>query len=436
MAVLSEERYYINALYNESSYNHSFINFSSSNNVEFNNESYTDLPDDMETWIREIACQTRDDYITRMVIFTLFISIGIIGNLALLFIILNDRHLRNTPNVLISNLAFADLAYILVAGPIRIEHELHPCWLSSDTACALRNYAPVVCQCACVYSLVALSRERYSAIVKGIHSRNPRQMKVTFCWSLLTWVIGLLFAAPLLSVSHVDFYTCKSMAHGSRGAQIYEVAKLLLLYLVPLSIVTLHYTFMANTLIQSTHNFRENNSSTFARQRRARKRLAYMSIAISIFFGVFWLPGTIFMMIYNFKSTEQLDNMGQSIHHFRLVQYFMSLANPCFNPWLVFVLSTSHRRRLFRYLRCESAPNRLTSFHSFRDSMTSRMNMGSSRRRTDSGKSDHSESDSMRNEYSRGLRGRKIRLGQRKCNGNTRQICDESEAGLNSTTYV
>ena len=109
-------------------------------------------------FIRETVCVARTHYFARMTIFAFFVLFGVIGNIALLFVILKDKHLRNAPNILISNLAVADLVYILVMGPIRIEHEIHPCWLKGELACAFRYYAPVVCQCTCVYSLVALSR--------------------------------------------------------------------------------------------------------------------------------------------------------------------------------------------------------------------------------------------------------------------------------------
>ena len=316
------------------------------------NESYYMYDQDMYDFIKEEACAARTDYIARMTIFALFILFGVTGNLALLGVTLYDKKLRTAPNFLICNLAFADLIFILLTGPIRIEHELHPCWMSGQLACSLRNYAPVVCQCACVYSLVALSRERYSAIVKGIQSRMTNQMKVTVCWIAITWLFGIIFAVPILTQEFSYIWLdilCMYTERGSRTARIYECVKFAMLYIIPMIIITVHYSFMANALIKSTQMFKDNNN-VFAKQARARKRLAYMAIALSVFFCILWLPSYIYTLMFHFRSAENFD--GDTATTFRHVHYYMSLANSSFNPWLVFILSTSHRTRVMSALCC------------------------------------------------------------------------------------
>ena len=310
-----------------------------------------------EDFMLSEICVARSRYVARMVIFALFVLFGVIGNLSLLVVILSDRQLRNAPNILICNLAVADFVYIVVTGPIRIEHEINPCWLQGEIACALKNYAPVVCQCACVYSLVVLSRERYTAITKGIHSRKSNQIRSTLFCVLATWIFGLIFAAPILSPKFsfiVWGLYCKYLDHGTRAAQIYEVCRLISLYIFPVITISVHYSVMAKTLMQSTKKFKENNA-TFTKQIEARKRLAYLSITLSICFGFFWLPSYIYTLMYNFMSSAQLE--GDYMTKFRHFHFYMSLANSSLNPWLVFILSSSHRTRLLRCLRVKQDVN-------------------------------------------------------------------------------
>ncbi|XP_072041515.1 bombesin receptor subtype-3-like [Amphiura filiformis] len=328
---------------------------SSANTTSFNiTENGFNTQFSEEEWRQffyQTICATRESFKARMVIYVLFVLFGVIGNIALLFIILKDKHLRNSPNILISNLALADLMYILIVGPIRIEHEIHPCWLRGALSCALKNYTPVVCQCACVYSLVALSRERYSAVVTGIKAHMSKSTKLTLCWAVAAWILGVIFASPILTdkfsyISHEVL--CSSVKRGSFQGQFYEVTKVLMLYFIPVTIIAVHYSIMARALLQSTTTF-NTNSSQFVKQVNARKRLAYLSITLSVFFIMFWFPNYVYTLTYHFKPPDEWD-FSDSFFIFRQVQYFMSLANSSLNPWLVFILSSSHRRRLMDWL--------------------------------------------------------------------------------------
>ena len=337
------------------------------NTVEKNgtgNETNIHHESDWYTFMLSHMCTARGDYITRMVIFAIFVLFGVLGNISLLIVILKDKHLRNSPNILICNLAVADLMYIVVMGPVRIEHEIHPCWFLGSLACALKNYVPVVCQCVCVYSLVALSRERYSAIVSGIQAHVSNQLKMTICWALTAWLFGILFAAPIFSeqFSYISIgVLCMSVKHGSTTAKIYETCRMFILYIIPLIIISVHYIIMAKALIRSTKTFKE-SSSQFIKQVNARKRLAYLSIILSIFFGLFWLPSYVYTLLYHFTSPD--DFKGDFLAKFRYFHYYMSLANSSLNPWLVFVLSSTHRKRLRNCFTCSKVAQAMSSFRS------------------------------------------------------------------------
>ncbi|XP_072042444.1 bombesin receptor subtype-3-like [Amphiura filiformis] len=320
------------------------------------------------------VCVVRTHYVARMTIFAIFVLFGIIGNTLLLVVILKDKQLRNAPNILICNLAAADLVFILVTGPIRIEHEIHPCWLIGDMPCALRYFIPYVCQATCVYSLVALSRDRFSAIVHGIHSRKSNQLKKTVFWAVLTWVFGILFAAPILSKQfhYVDMEVlCMYVEHGSRASQIYETFRVFILYIIPAIIIAVHYSIMAKTLIKSTKSFKV-NSATFEKQIEARKRLAYLSITLSIFFGIFWFPSHIYNLMYSFMSNEDLQS-SEPFKKFRHFHYYMSLANSSLNPCLVFILSSSHRKILLKCFGREEETRNITESRSSRNTVIMRM---------------------------------------------------------------
>ena len=245
--------------------------------------------------------------------------------------------------------------YILVTAPIRIEHELDPCWHIGTVWCALKQFAPIVCQSACVFSLVALSRERYSAIVHGLQSRFSSRLKMTIGCLVLLWITSCLCGLPMFWFSYVNLYTCFNFRRGSLSAKVYESFRMIFLFTVPCFFVAFHYSKMAKTLLESTRTFAESNSKQFIKQNQARSRLAYLAVTISVFFGIFWFPSVVYQMWYHFTRNEHHITEARSyINTFRHVHYYMSLANGCLNPWVVFIMSSSHRRKLLKPFSCFS----------------------------------------------------------------------------------
>ncbi len=312
---------------------------------------------------------------------------GVLGNVTLLIVTIKHRNLRNAPNILISNLAIADLLFILVTGPTHFENEIHPCWFSGKFLCALKHYAPVVFRCTCVYSLVALSRERYLVIVvHGMHTLKSRTKLVGVCWAMCAWVVGFIVAAPILTTNFATVYdiqnitvSCQAVERRSSRAKIYEVCKLFITYLISLIAIAIHCSKMAHFLIVSTTKFKLRNP-TFRRQRRTRMRLAYMTIVITLLFGLSSLPSVIFDFMFHFKP----QNFKGEIK-FRHLSYFMSLANSSLNPWLIFYLSSAHRECLKMCIFCRKPYHETQSTQGISQSASLRVtNIPSNRNQTTS----------------------------------------------------
>ncbi len=323
--------------------------------TELNSSNIT-LPlfTDYDKLLYELACGHRSpDYYVQMILLAVFSLVGVVGNMGLLVVVWSDTSLRNTPNILLTNLAFADLMYILVTAPIRIEHELDPCWHISAMWCAFKQFAPVVCQSACVFSLVALSRERYAAIVHGLQSRFSNRMSWTLGCLVLLWIVSCICGLPYFWFSYVNLYTCISVMQGSMSARIYETLRMIFLFAIPCFLIAFHYSMMAKTLLESTKSFAESNSKQFIKQNKARSRLAYLAMTISVFFAVFWFPSVVYQMWCHFtKNEDHFKEARPYINTFRHVHYYMSLANSCLNPWVVFIMSSSHRSKLFKPFKC------------------------------------------------------------------------------------
>ncbi|XP_072014418.1 bombesin receptor subtype-3-like [Amphiura filiformis] len=295
-------------------------------------------------------------------VFFIFTVIGVIGNVTLLFAILLNKQLLSVPNIFIVNLTIADLVYMLATAPFNIRHELTACWLLGTTACKIKHYVPIVAQGACVFSLAALSRERYTAIVKGFESRHKSSRRTLLIIGIC-WIIGLIIGIPVLVITKTNTFglLCQYMPidDGFTWAKGYIIFIFLILYIFPFLVISIHYAEIARTLCKnSIAQLTDTNQAAISmiRQVQARKRLALIVIIITVFFGLFWFPYHVYHMWYMFtKNHENIRGNKIQVQFFRHFYNYMSLANSCLNPWVVFLMSSAHRSPLikcFRRLSC------------------------------------------------------------------------------------
>ena len=283
-----------------------------------------------------------------VIIFSVFALFGFVGNVMLLSVILRTAGLQNAPNILLINITVADILYMAIAAPFGIRHELTPCWLFGLLACQFKHYLPLVAQAACIFSLAALSRERYNAIVRGLESRISRSTRRTLVVVAATWVLGIIIASPVFWITRTSAFglLCQYVPMNNTLSQIFIVSQFVLLYIIPLAFISVNYALLARSLCKSTTMSLVQNQSA-ANPIQARKRLAQIVLVITFLFGTLWFPYYVYFLwfVFNKEGFSENNDFSQ-IRFFRHLYYYMSLANSCLNPWVVFVMSSAHRRSL------------------------------------------------------------------------------------------
>jgi allatostatin receptor len=83
-----------------------------------------------------------------------------------------NQQMRSTTNLLIINLAVADLLFIIFCVPFTATDYVLPFWPFGDTWCKIVQYLIVVTAYASVYTLVLMSLDRFLAVVHPITSMS------------------------------------------------------------------------------------------------------------------------------------------------------------------------------------------------------------------------------------------------------------------------
>lgn len=90
--------------------------------------------------------------------------------LQVVLVVAANQQMRSTTNLLIINLAVADLLFIVFCVPFTGTDYALPFWPFGDTWCKIVQYLIVVTSMASVYTLVLMSLDRFLAVVYPISS--------------------------------------------------------------------------------------------------------------------------------------------------------------------------------------------------------------------------------------------------------------------------
>lgn len=133
------------------------------------------------------------------IIFGIIVVVGFIGNALVVVVVAANQQMRNTTNLLIINLALADLLFIVFCVPFTASDYALPFWPFGDAWCKIVQYLVIVTAYASVYTLVLMSLDRYLAVVHPITSMSIRTEANTYWAIAVTWVCKYLKSFVMLS---------------------------------------------------------------------------------------------------------------------------------------------------------------------------------------------------------------------------------------------
>lgn len=122
---------------------------------------------------------------------------GFFGNTLVILVVLFNQQMRSTTNLLIVNLAIADLFFVVFCVPFTATDYVTPIWPFGDLWCRIVQYLIVVTAFASIYTLVLMSIDRFLAVVHPIRSRSLRTEKITKIAILTLWVVILGISLPV-----------------------------------------------------------------------------------------------------------------------------------------------------------------------------------------------------------------------------------------------
>lgn len=139
-----------------------------------------------------------ENFIT-LVVFGLIFAMGVLGNSLVITVLARSKpgKPRSTTNLFILNLSIADLAYLLFCIPFQATVYALPTWVLGAFICKFIHYFFTVSMLVSIFTLAAMSVDRYVAIVHSRRSSSLRVSRNALLGVGFIWALSIAMASPV-----------------------------------------------------------------------------------------------------------------------------------------------------------------------------------------------------------------------------------------------
>ena len=287
------------------------------------------------------------------IIITLIVLVGVLGNSLVIYVIKTRPKLRTVTNMLLFNLALADLTFVLICPPFTAYMYATERWPLSGMVgrvlCKMMHYLLNVTVYVTIYTLVLISAVRFITVVYHQVAKEVATKRNVLLAILAIWVVMLLGNSYLLVFYDVDTFEASPMCDCSTDfGRVHFLLFFILAYLLPLVVIGV-FSLCILAHIQTP-------SSSVAAQKRSsqqrKRRVSRMLVTVVVVFAVFWLPIHIHL-IYSYWVEFSANNV---YHAISIVWNCLAYFNSCVNP-IIYNIASKEFRDSFREVVCCLQPS-------------------------------------------------------------------------------
>ena len=297
---------------------------------------------------------------TAVIVYTLLSILTVGGNALVCFIVFHFMGVVTVTNLFIANLALTHLLIGLFCIPIVLVSDyLLSDWPFGAFMCKFTSFIQSVIVVCTVYTLIAMSVDRYIAIIHPLNTKLTRKQ----CRILIAglWTFSIIFSLPIfidMGINHTCFFRdsdhrieysqtkCEPIGLPLSLQEGYNVATMTIIYLIPLCLLTFIYIRLGWQLHQNRAPG-EAHSERDAKLKHSKKKVIKMCFTIVFLFGVCWFP----IQLYTNLSHTYWDKIlaPEYAPHVYFTVHLMAMSNSCLNPVIYGVMSSKFRQGYLHY---------------------------------------------------------------------------------------
>nr|XP_002735438.2 PREDICTED: tachykinin-like peptides receptor 99D-like [Saccoglossus kowalevskii] len=302
-------------------------------------------------------------------LFGAMIVTAAVGNCIVMWIVLAHRRMRTVTNYFIVNLALADALNAIFNISFTFTYVLRNDWYFGNAYCKIVRFISPLTVASSIFTLMAISIDRYIAIV---HPMRPRMSKVLAKTIVaVVWIASAAIALPWFIFTNIDFGACPPPAITDTPIYVrrvcatiwpdqenygdwyfwYNFSFMVATYFLPLIAQGVSYSIIGIKLWGS-HAPGE-ISNRHREQLKAKRKVVKMMILVVIIFAICWLPVHIYFLLG--RSYSDVLYSHPNAREIYMAVFWLGMSNSMYNPFIYCWLNDRFRRgfrKALRWLPC------------------------------------------------------------------------------------
>ncbi|XP_035825199.1 trissin receptor [Aplysia californica] len=293
-------------------------------------------------------------------LYVIIFLFGLMGNMAVILVVLQCRSMRTSINLLFLNLCLADLFGLVITGPtVVVDMFAREVWYLGPFMCKLVSFLENVCGNASAVTILAISYERHRVACRA--STNTSDI-CSLCKSFLAiWLTSVLASLPMIFIAQMtkEHYLDNTPVMRCDTSitlvwhKVYLVVSTMLFFILPLVVIFLLYTKVYRKLLLL---FRREQARQLGYPReivRLKRQMRQIIIAVVLVFFICHTPYRTIVLWLQFAPPNMPANMTiegylTMIYMTRILLY----SNHAINPFVYNFVSRKFRRALL-WLCCD-----------------------------------------------------------------------------------
>ncbi|KAJ6661558.1 hypothetical protein lerEdw1_013797, partial [Lerista edwardsae] len=259
---------------------------------------------------------------------------SIVGNGAVIWIILAHQRMRTVTNYFIVNLAVSDLLTSALNTFFNFIYASHNVWYFGEGFCRFLNFVPITAMFVSIYSMTAVAADRYMAIIYPFKRKlSAGNTKVIIG---MMWLVAFGLAFP-------PFFYAKLITDDGKTKCIvawpddvdqnhlltYHIAVIVLVYLLPLTVMFITYSAIGMTLWNNAVPGNHTSKVYYQHQIMAKKKFVRTMVAVVITFAICWFPFHLYFLLGKMQKDIYKQKYIQQVY---LAVFLLAMSSAMYSP--------------------------------------------------------------------------------------------------------
>uniref|UniRef100_A0A8D0GIY2 G-protein coupled receptor 83 n=1 Tax=Sphenodon punctatus TaxID=8508 RepID=A0A8D0GIY2_SPHPU len=289
-----------------------------------------------------------------IVAYSVIIVMSLFGNLLVCHVVIKNKRMHSATSLFIVNLAVSDIMITLLNTPFTLVRFVNSTWVFGKAMCHISRFVQYCSLHVSTLTLTAIALDRHQVILNPLKPRMSLT-KGTLSISVI-WVMATCFSLPhaiyqklfqestVRSLCVPDFPEPEELVW-----KFLDLSTFLLLYLLPLLIISITYTRLAKKL-WLRNAIGDITTQQYITHHKNKKKSIKMLVLVVVVFAVCWFPLNCYVVLISSLGIKTKNSLYFALHWF-------AMSSTCYNPFIYCWLNDGFRSELKSLLRmCQKEP--------------------------------------------------------------------------------